>query len=238
VPEWSEVGFRVAFFFSFFGLMVSLLGFVLTLPFPSLADIPRSPTISCGIEITGSVSIVMVRGGSVGLGLDAVKLVKERLARLIPGCDKLEALNFFPPSPFGMECLVSPSPLPSLSFVRGASVFSPPFREVVSIFASGSELGEGPMKGVAGALPSATGSSPPLCVLAPRVGTRSPEWVFKSAILVPAAMSEPDAVNCLFREVLEGVGSVSIFLEGVSRAPTDAGGGDLSLGDVGHAGEF
>ena len=108
-PECKAVGFRAVFFFSFFGLIVSLLALVLTLPLPSLP--PRSPR-SWGIDVTGSVSTVMVRGGSGGLGF-GVKLVYDLLAMIGVGFEADGARALFELS-LAVGCgLISPSPLAS-----------------------------------------------------------------------------------------------------------------------------
>jgi hypothetical protein len=61
--------------------MVSLLGLVRMLPLPSRPLRYRSGPRICVLVTTGSVSTVIVRGGSGGLGFAVVKFVNERLAR-------------------------------------------------------------------------------------------------------------------------------------------------------------
>lgn len=59
VPEVTEGVFRPVFFLSFFGRIVSELGLARILPFP-----PGPPTLTCGTELTVSVSTVIVRAVS------------------------------------------------------------------------------------------------------------------------------------------------------------------------------
>ena len=62
VPWFRLLAFCVAFFLSFFGLMVSVLSFDRTVPLPSLRvppDLSPVPIADCGIEGTVSVSTVM-----------------------------------------------------------------------------------------------------------------------------------------------------------------------------------
>jgi hypothetical protein len=54
VPEVTDGVFRPVFFFSFFGRIVSELGFARILPFP-----PGPPTLTCGTELTVSASTVI-----------------------------------------------------------------------------------------------------------------------------------------------------------------------------------
>lgn len=59
------MGFRVCFFFSFFGRIVSVLGFIRTVEGSTLPEAPRSPTptprATCGTELTVSVSTIIFR---------------------------------------------------------------------------------------------------------------------------------------------------------------------------------
>ena len=171
VPAWV---LRDVFFFSFslLGLMVSLLGFVLTLPFPSLPETPRSGPRSWGIEETGSVSMVIVLGGSFsGLILPALRLVKDRLASSEAGLDALGALDLRPFSVLFEFDLDGPSPpLPSPSLVSGVSVFGSfrGSRAWASIFWSNGDAGTGPIDGVVGTLLSATVSRALVPALGPR----------------------------------------------------------------------
>lgn len=59
MPVVTEGCFRVPFFFSFFGRIVSLLGLVRRLPFEPWTP-PPGATATCGIEVTISVSTVML----------------------------------------------------------------------------------------------------------------------------------------------------------------------------------
>lgn len=58
VPGATVVCFRAVFFFSFFGRIVSELGFVRRLPFGPCAAL--GPRVTLGIDVTVSVSTVIV----------------------------------------------------------------------------------------------------------------------------------------------------------------------------------
>lgn len=74
MPDGTVVCFRLVFFFSFFGRIVSELGFVLRLAFDSSFFVVGA-TETCGIEVTVSVSTVMLwTVPSAGLLLEPVAL--------------------------------------------------------------------------------------------------------------------------------------------------------------------
>lgn len=93
VPVLIDVGFRVAFFFSFLGRMVSLLGLRRRLPPSPLPEAPRSPVTApratWGTELTVSVSTVMFLTDPSPPDLAALfgfRLVKDLLAKTADGC--------------------------------------------------------------------------------------------------------------------------------------------------------
>lgn len=88
VPLWTEGALREVLFLLVLGLMVSLLGLSRTLPPPSPRLVPERSALraDCGIELTVSVSTVMLRVPSVVLDFaddsgDRAALVRAFLCR-------------------------------------------------------------------------------------------------------------------------------------------------------------
>ena len=74
MPDGTVVCFRLVFFFSFFGRIVSELGFVLRLAFDSSFFVVGA-TETCGIDVTVSVStVIFCTVPAVGLPLEPVAL--------------------------------------------------------------------------------------------------------------------------------------------------------------------
>lgn len=165
---------------SFFALIVSELGFVLTLPFPSLPDKPRSPPMICGIDSTVSVSTVIVRGGSiVDFVLVPERFVNDLFARFVVAAR--EAVDSFA----SLLALASDSAVASFAAVvlslidsslaigARAGVEADDSVFVILRFASAIGSDIGPIEGVLGTLLSATVSSREFDVLAPLPGLLS-----------------------------------------------------------------
>jgi hypothetical protein len=242
VPECKDVAFLVDFFLSFFGRIVSELGFVRTLPFPSLPEAPLSPTSSGGIEVTGSVSTVIVRGGPAVLGLEVVKLVNDRLAKFEAGRLAVEVNGFFELSALSVLVLPSPSPLASPSLlVEAREAVSAVSGRIPSKLEVVAEVRIGPIDGVVGTLPSSTVSRLLVCALAPRAGVRDGcEGCVGSCVCIAGVVSVPvpGTVARRLLEVFDGVCSLSFFLVAWILFTDADGGGDLRRGEVGHEGEL
>jgi hypothetical protein len=242
------------------GLIVSELGFVLTLPLPSLPDMPRSPPIICGTDSTVSVSTVIVRGGSfVDLVLVPARFVNDLLARFVVAgrvvvVDFASALLLLSESAFASFPAVILSLLTSSLAVEasaGAEAGAEAEAEaeelifVILRFASAIRSDIGPIEGVLGTLLSATVSRIEFDVLAPLVGLLSAavgDLVSSSISCVSsnAPNSGADTGANRFSDVLGWACSASIFLAILAAllAPLFDGGGDLSRGDIGQEGEL
>lgn len=254
VPAWSDGGLRANFFLSFFGLIVSELGFVLTLPFPSLPDMPRSPPITCGTDSTVSVSTVIVRGGSiVDLVLVPDRFVNDLLAKfVVAGRGVVEGFE---------SALILPSdsafisfPAVVLSLLRsslaveasaGAEAEAEALIFVIWRLASAIGSDIGPIDGVLGALFSATVSRMEFDVLAPLGGLLSPvegDLISSSVscVFINGPGSGADTGANRFSDVLGWVCSASSFLAILAAllVPLLDGGGDLNRGDIGQEGEL
>lgn len=235
VPEWSDGAFRVVFFLSFLGRMVSLLGLVRTLP-PSRL-IRRSGPSNWGVVVTGSVSIVMVLGWSGGFGFAAVRLVKDRLARFEPALEALSARDLLSPSIlFAVDLEL---PLSPFFTVDASDADSTRLRAVSSDLESDKDFSIGSIAGVVGTLPSATGSSAEAALTPRPIGLGVVEGPAGSlpfsANLAGVPLSALGALVRRFIEVFDIIFSFSVrFMRGWRFV--DEGGGDLIRGEVDHDG--
>ena len=190
MPELKDGAFRTTFFLSFFGRIVSLLGFKRILPLVSVR--PRTlrspappPRATCGIELTVSVSTVMFLTDP---SLAVLPLVKgscedDFFDCIIGGLALLATVVGFRLSLPSSFTLVSPLLLPALSFPLPVLEFVS-FPKASSIGFSSIRSGRSPpllvcagvvpMEGVAGWLLSCTVSSAGPEPLVPRAGVRIP----------------------------------------------------------------
>lgn len=181
--------------------------------------------------------MVMVLGCSGAFGLAEVRLVNDRLARLEPAFEVLNALDL--PSPSALLVVADFELLLSPFFTVDASeADSTRLKAVSSFFESDEDFAAGAIDGVDGTLPSATGSRPEVA-LTPRPAVRG---VVTTDVGVSLPFSEARmfapfsvlvAIVRRLMEVLDGVCSLSLRFGRACRA-VDDGGGDLMRGDVGQ----
>jgi hypothetical protein len=230
-PFVTECGFRALFLFSFFGRMVSELGFVRRLPLTPVPVPP--PTATWGIELTVSVSTVML-------------FVAEASTPFFPARAEVALVRGveFAPVDVGLS-LISPffSPLSlPLSVVPAAADDFMFFEKACSIAccSSGSPLSfhsrelSNPTPGLPGWLDSGTVSSVVALVLTPRPGLRMPDIADGSSLSVSVFVDCVLSFDDWNRSVLIGGCSWSVF----RAMPVGLliGGGDLRRGDIGHRG--
>lgn len=238
VPALIDGCFRVTFFFSFFGLIVSVLGRNRTLPpWSALPAGPRSPpptpNDTCGTELTVSVStVILLSGGSIDDFVFAKFIpVSDRLGKMADDDrDGASGLSLGPLSTgLTIGCLFPPLSLPLSPPSTFDGVAVPLVSVEKEVFDNGAECG--------GTTSSLTVGREVLELFMSDVKFFMLES-FPEADLGSSTWSEllwlSSGVETasLFMEVFGWTGSESDFRDKL-RADDD-GGGDIILGDRGH----
>lgn len=170
VPDVTDGGLRAVFFLSFFGRIVSVLGFARRLP--PLPGPTAPPTAIWGIELTVSVSTVMVEPSAAGLPL---LMVPPRLSAFFGGHGARPpadgggiVVDFFVSVLSPLSLPLSRTVLVLLSSGFGATLASSRF------LSSRCSARSNCRAGVLGWLFSCTVSKVELAPLTPRAGVRMP----------------------------------------------------------------
>jgi hypothetical protein len=238
VPEVRDGTFRVDFFFSFLGRIVSWLCLARRVPLFPAPPAP-TPTATWGMELTVSVSTVMFLADPSpdGFPLPAAVAVYAFVGALGRGAAAggVFALpSLFPPLSLPLSLLV-------LALTVLLEALSAPLSCSVSGFAAPFALSSGtgprPRAGVLGKLFSCTVSSVELAPLNPLAGDLVPAMDDTSSPSASGAAGLPFACSegCggRWRPIEGGLGS---GLRGETTAGLLTGGGDRSLGETGHRG--
>ncbi|KAI0473289.1 hypothetical protein GGR56DRAFT_654053 [Xylariaceae sp. FL0804] len=258
LPEATDAGFRACFFFSFLGLIVSVLGLVRRLP-PGPGPTALATRDVCGTFLTSSVSTVMLRDE---LSPDVCPLLPNLRAeldcRVCSGGAGAGARGLLVPA------LTLPLSLPLSLFVVFVVLVVfwllwtelPGCVSVVAPRAPGAEpsgvadcsscplVASASRPGVFGWLTSCTVSrvadAPVDPLLGPRVGVLMPgAWRWSSASLSDAGcvVVGSGLGDGVARWTLMTGGSCSCWrVEGPGVVRARLGGGDFSRGDMGHRG--
>ena len=244
MPALSDGAFRTTRFFSFFGLIVSVLGLRRRLPAVSVLPVMfRSPAppprATCGMVLTVSVSTIMfLADPSCTLALEGSSWVNEFLdfTWTFEGFVADSGFVVVLPPLFPLDSLCPPLSLPLstlLLLVTSSSRCSLTRPESTS-FAAFSPMGPRPSAGVEGKLTSWTVSSAGPLALIPLAGVRIPEGML--------SLSGSDCVSTLdlllgvarSRTMLGVTGAGSAFFDGKLGVllAFAGGGGDLTLGGL------
>lgn len=230
MPAVTEGAFRLGFFFSFLGRIVSELGFVRILPLP-----PAPPTATWGMEVTVSVSTVIVRVDPSPDGFP--RPVPKVFTAGAPGRDVVvfSLISPLPPLslPLSFAGWVVAGTLPEEAsrLAWPSNAFRMPFPSCSIVLSSRLWAGELTW------LTSCTVSSVEVVVLlAPRAGVLMPGGgnSRSSSLSLILCLPSTCSIGCDGRRALNG--SCWSVLRGDGLAGLWIGGGDLSLGDVGQRG--